>query len=228
MKYLPLVIFALCFTCPLGQRFQAGHFPAPLAASAPSRCPPEGVLTFPHPTACDQYYLCANGTLSEQYCPNGLLYAESGSVYEFCTYQWNVDCKGTRPQAVSTPGCPWTFGVFDEEPLKPCNIFYSHCVWGVPERKECSPPGLLYDDRIKGCNWPDLLGCNTENLVGFKCPEEDRSNIYWPFPRYYYNANAIVTCVNGVPRLIHCGHEEAVSQALTCEGVYKDGDRVPR
>jgi len=219
MKLLVLVLYAVV---PL---LTSGQYPR---ADEPLHCPPEGLYTFPHHKACDQYYLCRNGTVTHEFCPNGLLYSDHGAVYEFCAHQWNVDCKGKIvPHPISTPGCPWQFGFFAEDDRQQCNIYYSECVWGVPERKECHPPGLLYDDRIKGCQWPDQLGCKSENIIGFKCPPEDTHNKYWPYPRYYYNNHAIVTCVHGQPRLIHCGPDEVVEQdALTCQALYKE-DKEP-
>jgi hypothetical protein len=191
--------------------------------AAQLHCPPEGIYAAPHPKACDQYYLCTNGSLTHEFCPNGLMHSLSGAVYGFCAHQWNVNCEGKLiPQPISTPGCPWSFGFFNEDDRTPCNIYYSECLWGVPERKECQA-GLFYDDRIKGCNWPDKVGCSSENLLGFKCPVDDTTNKYWPYPRYYYTNNAIITCVDHQPRLVKCAEDELVDGAsLTCQAVYKE------
>lgn len=60
----------------------------------PLNCPLEGVFGYPHPKACDEYFQCTNGTLTHEYCPNGLLFtAETGHVVGFCAYYWNVECK---------------------------------------------------------------------------------------------------------------------------------------
>lgn len=91
----------------------------------------------------------------------------------------------------------------------------------MPQRRQCEPHGLFYDDRIKGCNWPDQVGCSSESLLNFKCPDEDKGNRYWPYPRYYYNEASIVTCVQGQPRLVNCGADELVDAAsLTCQPVH--------
>jgi hypothetical protein len=130
-----------------------------------------------------------------------------------------VECLA---QPISTPGCPWQFGFFNEDDRVPCNIYYSECLWGIPERKPCGQ-GLFYDDRIKGCNWPDKVGCSSENLLQFKCPIDDTGNKYWPYPRYYYTNHAIITCVDHQPRLINCAEDELVDGAsLTCQAVYKE------
>ncbi|RWS07149.1 Chitin binding Peritrophin-A domain containing protein 8-like protein, partial [Dinothrombium tinctorium] len=182
------------------------------------QCPLEGVYSFPHETDCDKYYLCTNGTFTFEECPNGLLYSVNGAVFKFCAFQWNVNCEGKKvPGPISSPGCPWQFGFFPEEGSLPCSIHYSECLWGIPERKFCKPDGLVYDDRIKGCNWPDEVGCSGENIIGFKCPHEDKQNRFYPYPRYYYSQNALVTCVNNQPRLIHCKEDQFVDGAsMTC------------
>ena len=97
----------------------------------------------------------------------------------------------------------------------------------MPQRRQCEPHGLFYDDRIKGCNWPDQVGCSSESLLNFKCPDEDKGNRYWPYPRYYYNEASIVTCVQGQPRLVNCGADELVDAAsLTCQPVHKEEETV--
>lgn len=59
----------------------------------------------------------------------------------------------------------------------------------------------------------------SSDSTGVSCPAEDTKNIFWPYPRYYYSADTIVTCVNGSPRLIHCGPGTQVNpNSLTCEG----------
>ena len=43
-----------------------------------------------------QYFLCSNGTLTEETCGNGLMFSGTGAVHENCDYHWRVDC-GERP-----------------------------------------------------------------------------------------------------------------------------------
>ena len=191
-------------------------------------CPPEGVFHYDHDTDCEKYYLCVNGTGSLQTCPNGLLHQEHGAVYEFCAYHWNVQCPEgkTAPGPVSSPGCPWQFGIFPEENAPDCATYYSVCTWGVPERKACHPEGLVYDDRLHGCNWPDEKGCKGEDVLGVRCPADDKYNVFYPYPRYFYSDKAIITCVNDQPRLIHCPEGHAVdSQSLTCISLETDEDK---
>ncbi|XP_054161173.1 protein obstructor-E-like [Oppia nitens] len=186
-------------------------------------CPPEGIYAYEHPKACDQYFLCTNGSLTHEFCPNGLAHAIDGAVYGFCTYNWKVDCKDKLlPDPISSHGCPWQFGTFSEGDPNLCNPHFSECVWGVPERKDCQK-GLFYDDRIKGCNWPEKVGCSSDRELGFSCPHEDKQNKYYPYPRYFHSDHSIITCVDNQPRLVNCGEEELVdANSLTCQPIYKE------
>ncbi|XP_066909652.1 uncharacterized protein, partial [Halyomorpha halys] len=56
-------------------------------------CPEQyGVQTYHHPEACDQFFLCTNGTLTLETCENGLLYDGKGAVHNHCNYHWAVEC----------------------------------------------------------------------------------------------------------------------------------------
>lgn len=56
-------------------------------------CPEQyGLQTYAHPTNCDQFYKCANGTLTLETCENGLLFDGAGSVHNFCNYHWATNC----------------------------------------------------------------------------------------------------------------------------------------
>ena len=74
-------------------------------------CPePEGLQVYPNPDSCNQFYKCANGTLTLETCGNGLLFNEAtslaGSSHNHCTYIWQSSCgnrlNDTTP--ISTPG----------------------------------------------------------------------------------------------------------------------------
>lgn len=182
-------------------------------------CPPKGVFSWENKDYCDRYYMCTNGTFTEEACPNGLGYSQMGAVYQHCAYNWNVDCGAKKTaQPLASPGCPWQFGIFPvASAVGRCSIDYYVCEWGVPETKRCSPEGLFYDDRIKGCQWADQLGCKSEALLNFKCPPEDEDNPYWPYPRYYHTKQDVIVCVNEQPRLVHCTEEQAVDpSSLAC------------
>lgn len=181
-------------------------------------CPRKGVFSWENKDHCDRYYMCTNGTFTEEACPNGLSYSQMGAVYQHCAYNWNVECGNKKsPGPIASPGCPWQFGIFPIAANGQCSIDYYVCEWGVPETKRCQPEGLFYDERIKGCQWADQLGCKSEALLNFKCPQEDEDNPFWPYPRYYHNKQDIIVCVNEQPRLVHCNEEQIVDPgSLSC------------
>merc|ERR1712117_821661 len=78
-----------------------------------SACPePYGLQTYPHEGYCDKFYKCANGTLTEEVCENGLVFGGHGSVHNHCNYNWAVDC-GKRvydDTPISSPGCLYQYG----------------------------------------------------------------------------------------------------------------------
>lgn len=193
-------------------------------------CPRKGVFSWENKDHCDRYYMCTNGTFTEESCPNGLLYSQMGAVYQHCAYNWNIDCgRKKAPGPLASPGCPWQFGIFPTSQQSQCSLDYYICEWGVPEKKRCSPEGLFYDDRIKGCQWPDQLGCKSEALLNFKCPAEDEDNPYWPYPRYYHTKQDIIVCVNEQPRLVHCTEEQVVEpSSLSCLDLKKNKNKKPR
>lgn len=186
-------------------------------------CPQRGVFSWDNKDHCDRYYLCTNGTFTEEACPNGLAYSQQGAVYQHCAYNWNVDCgRKKSAEPIASPGCPWQFGLFPIVQNGQCSIDYFVCEWGVAETKRCSPEGLFYDDRIKGCQWADQLGCKSETLLNFKCPSEDEDNPYWPYPRYYHDSKDVIVCVNEQPRLVHCNEDQLVDpSSLACIDVNK-------
>ncbi|XP_044761397.1 protein obstructor-E isoform X2 [Coccinella septempunctata] len=128
------------------------------------QCPdPNGVFAYEHPESCNLFFLCTNGTLTVETCENGLLFDGKGNVHHHCNYNWAVDC-GTRKAdltPISTPGCEYQFGIYPES--HECSTHYIKCAHGEPQANQCEP-GLVYDERIHGCNWPDLLleTCNPE------------------------------------------------------------------
>lgn len=67
---------------------------------------------------------------------------------------------------ISTPGCEYQFGLYPH--TAGCSIHYVKCAYGEPQPQQCEP-GLVYDEKIHGCNWPDLLleTCNPEGMSIF-------------------------------------------------------------
>ncbi|CAH0559063.1 unnamed protein product [Brassicogethes aeneus] len=196
-----------------------------LVNDAPS-CPEQhGVQAYAHPESCNIFFLCTNGTLTVEQCENGLLFDGKGAVHNHCNYHWAVDCGERKADLtpISTPGCEYQFGLYPD--TDGCSTHYIKCAYGEPIPQECEP-GLVYDERIHGCNWPDLLleKCNPEAVVGFKCPTKVPSGSpaakFWPFPRFPVpgDCHRLITCVNGHPRLISCGDNKVLDDStLTCE-----------
>ncbi|KAB0790580.1 hypothetical protein PPYR_06134 [Photinus pyralis] len=196
-----------------------------LVQDAPA-CPnPEGVHAYPHPESCNLFFLCTNGTLTVEQCENGLLFDGKGSIHNHCNYNWAAQCGERKADLtpISTPGCEYQFGLYPDTPE--CSVHYIKCVHGEPLPHQCEP-GLVYDDKIHGCNWPDLLieKCNPEAVVGFKCPTKVPSHTaaarFWPYPRFSVpgDCHRYITCVNGFPRLIGCGDGTLFDETtLTCE-----------
>lgn len=123
----------------------------------------------------------------------------------------------------STPGCEYQFGIYQDSDA--CSTSYIKCEYGNPIVFPCQE-GLVYDERIHGCNWPDQLTekCNPEAVTGFSCPikVDSRSlqHKFWPYPRFAYGADAhkYIVCVEGHPRLISCGDDSIFDEStLTCE-----------
>uniref|UniRef100_A0A4D5RAD2 Peritrophin-1 n=1 Tax=Scolopendra viridis TaxID=118503 RepID=A0A4D5RAD2_SCOVI len=190
--------------------------------AAITSCPElEGVQVYPDAVACDKFFLCINGTLTFETCPNGLLFDGLGEVTHYCRYEWQVDCGDRKERAlpISTEFCPWLYGIFPITPT--CNTQFYKCAEGEAFITDCEP-GLAYDDRIHACNWPDLLDCNSEQVVGFSCPKKPKGlpARFYPHPRYpHTDCTRYITCVNNVhPRLISCGHGMGFNpDTLGCE-----------
>ncbi|MPC35457.1 hypothetical protein E2C01_028880 [Portunus trituberculatus] len=121
-----------------------------------NECPERyGLQLYPHPTSCNEFYKCANGTLTYEVCENGLLFDGKGAVHNHCNYHWAVDC-GERQADLTPLGngiCEYSFGIYSNGA---CETDYTLCTYGEPKYEPCTP-GLAYDERIHGCNWPDLM-----------------------------------------------------------------------
>merc|ERR1711976_815127 len=59
------------------------------AAAQYAGCPePYGLQVYPHEQYCDKFYKCANGTLTEEVCENGLVFDGYADVHNHCNYNW--------------------------------------------------------------------------------------------------------------------------------------------
>lgn len=189
------------------------------------RCPSTGVMTLEHPTDCDKYFLCENGHLIEQTCPNGLLYGTRDMVKDYCVHRWQVVCGDKKiPNPISTPGCRWQYGIFNVQGSPKCSPDFYECVEGNFEVRKCPISGQVYDDRTKSCQYAEKVGCAEEALADFHCPPDDQGNTYWPFPRYFLNDRALIHCVNDKPAIVRCRDDERVDpEHLHCVPANKFG-----
>ncbi|XP_037074029.1 protein obstructor-E-like [Pollicipes pollicipes] len=179
----------------------------------------EGLQTYPDPYSCDSYFKCANGTLTQERCENGLLFSGIGAVHDNCDYFWRVEC-GDRPFELSAAR-DWRLPLTASACFRPAT--------GARLLRQ----GLAYDEVSHSCNWPDLLPeCSpgdAEQLVGYSCPDKipagSASLRFGPFPRFVTGqCDRLVTCVNYFPRLTVCPLGKAVDEAsLTCV----DAELVP-
>jgi len=222
INLLQIAVTACFFSCVLAQ-LQSGPQYDHLTA-----CPEQyGLQTYPHPQYCDQFYKCANGTLTLETCGHGLLFDGKGGVHNFCNYFWATKCgdrvSDLEPYPANAP-CIYDYGIFPTE--AGCDVDFIKCEAGVPYTTPCEP-GLGYDERIHACNWPDLVpGCDPEYIVGFKCPTSLPANSpslkFWPFPRFTVSGDcySLITCVNNSPRLIRCQEGQVVNKySLSCDDI---------
>jgi len=140
-----------------------------------SECPEDNGF-FADALQCDRYYECQDGVVSEQFCPDGLVFDEASSSYAKCGFPFSVDCTGRdeRQPANPTPGCPHQHGYFAVPDETNCNKF-NFCVDGVPNTITCAG-GLIFDPEKGQCAYSDQTnraGCTSGDLFGFRCPEEN-------------------------------------------------------
>jgi len=178
---------------------------------------------YPDLESCHSFYKCANGTLTYETCENGLLIDIEkdvvGGVHNHCSYNWAVDCGERKvddtPISGSGGACEYQFGIYPSPAAgNQCTADYIKCAFGQATAAQCDL-GLVYDDRIHGCNWPDqltgFLDCDPSRLLGFDCPRPDEltalESRFAPFPRFAIQGldNHYILCVNGQPRLSACG-----------------------
>merc|ERR1712051_537230 len=162
-------------------------------AAGQGGCPePYGLQTYPHEGYCDKFYKCANGTLTEETCQNGLVFDGHGAVDNHCNYNWAVDC-GKRvydDTPISSPGCLYQYGIYPVG--EGCQTTFFKCAKGVAYETPCYQ-GLAYSPEKHVCDYPDNVpycDAQTEGVVGFKCPAPHElppnavARRFLPFPRF--------------------------------------------
>merc|ERR1711934_582593 len=134
-----------------------------------SSCPEAyGLQLYPHEQYCDKFYKCANGTLYEEVCENGLVFDGHGAVHNHCNYNWAVDC-GKRvydDTPISSPGCLYQFGIYPVG--EGCQTTFFKCAAGVayetPSSTSATIPTRCHIARPSLRAW---LGSNAHRPTSF-------------------------------------------------------------
>lgn len=163
---------------------EAGKAIDPMKTYDPSKvkCLYEGVYFLPHPTACDNYYICAHRTLIAHSCGTGISWNYKTNK---CDFQLKSNCysKDTGKHTTKYPSPPTedthtTRYVTPEKPKTTLNpnlpicpmheqTYYPHhedcrkyyiCISGLPVLTTC-PDELFWDDVHKICNLPQYTEC---------------------------------------------------------------------
>merc|ERR1712200_389979 len=99
-----------------------------------SSCPePYGLQLYPHEQYCDKFYKCANGTLYEEVCENGLVFDDT---------------------PISSPGCLYQYGLYPVG--EGCQTTFYKCAAGVAYETPCQK-GLSYAPEAHLCDYPDNI-----------------------------------------------------------------------
>merc|ERR1712200_136564 len=166
-----------------------------------SSCPePYGLQLYPHEQYCDKFYKCANGTLYEEVCENGLVFDGHGAVHNHCNYNWAVDC-GKRvydDSPISSPGCLYQFGIYPVG--EGCQTTFFKCAAGVAYETPCYK-GLAYNPEVH------------------ELPPNAVARRFLPFPRFPMpgDDSAYIVCVADNPRIHYCGDNGLFDpQTLSC------------
>merc|ERR1712117_920719 len=121
------------------------------AAAQYAGCPePYGLQVYPHEQYCDKFYKCANGTLTEEVCENGLVFDGYADVHNHCNYNWAVDC-GKRvydDTPISSPGCLYQYGIYPVG--EGCQTTFFKCVEGSPRIHYCGD-NSVFDSQTLTC-----------------------------------------------------------------------------
>jgi len=138
-----------------------------------SECPAENGL-FADALQCDRYYECIDGEVTDNLCPDGLVYDETSEKFAKCGFPTGIDCTGRkdRQPAQPTPGCPHQHGYYAHPDPEVCDKF-NFCVDGNPNTVTCAG-GLIFDPATGQCAYSDQTnrpGCTSNDLFGFRCPD---------------------------------------------------------
>ena len=198
-----------------------------LTAHAAGGCStPNG--TFAVSGSCDAYIECKNGVAEEKLCPDGLLFNEKSTGYP-CSYPIDVECtqpSGRLQSAQSTEDCPHQFGYYRMGDASHCGQF-KNCASGTGYIFDC-PEGLAYNKDNYRCDWPDQVeDCDVEAFLGFSCPAPalksdllGEQELEYDFHAHASNCQKYFICIEGRPRLVGCGEDQAFNPATSaCDDI---------
>ncbi|XP_046648669.1 uncharacterized protein LOC124338619 [Daphnia pulicaria] len=117
---------------------------------------------------CDKYYVCLNGTATEEFCDDGLVF---DITKDKCELPHAVQCGDRKKQQNPRPtsNCPRRNGMF---PVKgSCDKFY-HCTDGQHTLIAC-PPGVIFEPLVGACVHADQTNrpnCSASQVLNFMCP----------------------------------------------------------
>jgi len=205
-KYSPLAW--LCLACVTGQFDYV------------SECPEDNGF-FADALQCDRYYECQDGVVSEQFCPDGLVFDEASKSFAKCGFPFSVDCTGRTELQPAKPsfGCPRQHGYFAVPDEKICNKF-NFCVDGVPNTVTCAG-GLIFDPAKGQCAYSDQTnrpGCTSGDLFGFRCPEKNLGPQEYSRHSDPEDCQFFYLCIEGKARRNGCSVGDVFNpESLSCE-----------
>lgn len=118
-------------------------------------CPRNGVIFRTHPHDCQKYFICAEGTLIQHTCANGIRF--NPDTLE-CDFPQNVQCRNNQiliPQTPLLPDC--SYGETHFPNLVSCNQYFM-CVKDEPRAMKC-PTGHLWNNQNKKCEKSNTTSC---------------------------------------------------------------------
>ncbi|KAG5884494.1 hypothetical protein JTB14_001289 [Gonioctena quinquepunctata] len=114
---------------------------------------------------CNKYVNCWDDSVTEQECPEGLLFSSEG----YCDYPANVDCEDrTASKFVATDGsssaseCPLEYGTFRNR--TDCGAYYT-CIGNKIAATYNCHEGFKYNDNIGVCDYENRVDCSKEPQI---------------------------------------------------------------
>lgn len=172
---------------------KVGKIVDPLTTYNPKKvkCMYDGVYFLPHPTACNNYYICSHRTLIAHSCGNGVSWNyktnQCDITFKSKCYRKDINREHTtkhpEPPTQTTPSTTQKVTRYvtpekpkttlnEKLPVCPMNVqtYYPHsedcrkyyiCIAGLPVLTTC-PDELYWDDTNKFCGLPQYTECKAK------------------------------------------------------------------